>query len=195
MKRYYQYDNTALLQLLSESDALAFTEIYDRYWKKLFSIAYNRLQEKALAEDIVHDTFASLWTNRATAEIKSLENYLATSVKYLVFAKIKMKERERLYSAIKQPFIAESTIENTLHYKRIIEIIQKEVEQLPEKCRLIFKYSRSEGMPVKLIAKKLNIAPKTVENQLNKALKQLRMATKSFLSSLILLLSTVYFFI
>jgi DNA-binding NarL/FixJ family response regulator len=39
-------------------------------------------------------------------------------------------------------------------------------------------------MPVKQIAKQLNISPKTVENQLNKALRQLKLATKSFLGLL-----------
>ncbi|MEO7047712.1 MAG: RNA polymerase sigma-70 factor [Ferruginibacter sp.] len=193
MKQYYQYDNKTLLRLLSKSDSAAFTEIYDRFWEKLFAIAYNRIKEIELAEDIVHDAFASLWANRNTAEINDLENYLATSIKYMSFSKIKNKERERLYKAIRQPFVTESNIENALHYKKIIEIVKREVEQLPEKCRLIFKYSRNEGMPVKQIALKMNITPKTVENQLNKALKQLRFAAKSFLGSLLIIISSILF--
>jgi RNA polymerase sigma-70 factor (ECF subfamily) len=55
------------------------------------------------------------------------------------------------------------------------------IEALPEKCRLIFKCSRNEGMQVKQIAKQLNLSPKTVENQLGKALKHLRLVTKALL--------------
>ena len=161
---------------------LAFTEIYNRFWKKIFAVAYNRLQEAETAEDIVHDVFTSLWANRNKVEIDALENYLATAAKYMVLAKIKKKERQRLYSASLQAPVIEMTIENALHYKRILEIVKNEVEKLPEKCRLIFKYSRNEGKPVKQIAKELHLSPKTVENQLNKALKQLKLATRSFLS-------------
>lgn len=181
MKEYQLYDNKLLLDLLTKSDELAFTEIYNRFWQKLFAIAYNRLKEIQTAEDIVHDVFASLWANREKNEIELLENYLATATKYMVLDKIKKKERERIYNASNQAPVIEFTIETSLHYKRILEIVKKEVDKLPEKCRLIFKYSRNEGMPVKQIAKELHLSPKTVENQLNKAIKQLKLVTRAFL--------------
>jgi RNA polymerase sigma-70 factor (family 1) len=188
MLEYQLYNNETLLNLLAKSDELAFTEIYDRFWKKLFAIAYNRLKEKLEAEDIVHDVFASLWANRNKVNIESLENYLAVSAKYMVLSKIKKKERERIFNnASQQAPVFELTIESSLHYKYILEIVKNEVEKLPEKCRLIFKYSRNDGMPVKQIAKELSISPKTVENQLNKALKQLRLATKTFIHFILFL--------
>ena len=182
MRIYTSYTSDELLVLLAKNDEAAFTEIYDRFWKKLFAIAYNRIKESDLAEDIVHDVFASLWANRNRSKIETLENYLATATKYLVLARIKKKERERLYnSSVKEAPVIELPLETSLHYKRLLKIVNDEVEKLPEKCRLIFKYSRNEGMPVKQIADHLSISPKTVENQLNKALKHLRMATKTFL--------------
>ncbi len=186
MRIYKSYTNPELLEFLARNDELAFTEIYDRFWEKLFAIAYNRVKEYELAEDIVHDVFASLWGNRTKAEIESLENYLATATKYMVLAKIKKKERERLYSStLKETPVIELPVEASLHYKHLLEVVNNEIEKLPEKCRLIFKYSRNDGMPVKQIAHHLSISPKTVENQLSKALKQLRMATKTFLHFLL----------
>jgi RNA polymerase sigma-70 factor (ECF subfamily) len=183
MKEYKLYDDKLLLDLLSESDELAFTEIYNRFWNKLFAIAYNRLKEIEVAEDIVHDVFASLWANREKSEIQSLDNYLATAAKYMVLGKIKKKEQERIYNNnAQQTPVFELTVETSLHCKRILEILKTETEKLPEKCRLIFNYSRNEGMAVKQIAKELRLSPKTVENQLNKALKQLKLAAKTFFS-------------
>ena len=40
MKEYQLYNNQMLLDLLAESDEFAFTELYNRYWKKIFAIAY-----------------------------------------------------------------------------------------------------------------------------------------------------------
>ncbi len=184
MKQHQLYDNKVLLNLLSRGDELAFTEIYSRFWQKLFAVAYNRLKEIQAAEDIVHDVFTSLWANRKKNEIESVENYLATATKYLVLAKIRKKERERIYNTSHQTPVFELPVETSLHYKRVLEIVKNEVEKLPEKCRLIFKCSRDKGMPVRQIAKQLSISPKTVENQLNKALKQLKLATKTFLGLL-----------
>ena len=76
-------------------------------------------------------------------------------------------------------------IEEILDHKKILEIIKKEVETLPEKCKLIFKSSRVDGKPIKQIAAELNLSTKTVENQISKALKHLRLATKSILQSLL----------
>lgn len=183
MREYQLYDNKVLLELLSNDDELAFTELYNRYWSKLFAVAFNRLKEIHAAEDIVHDVFASIWANRRKLEIESLENYLATATKYMVLTKIKKIQKQRSYlNEMHQARIIDLPIEASLHYKRILEIVKIEVEKLPERCKLIFKYSRNEGMPVKMIAQKLDLSPKTVENQLNKALKQLKLATNSFLS-------------
>lgn len=193
MKKYQLYDCSVLLSLLSENDGFAFTELYDRYWKKLFVIAYNRINEIETAEDIVHDVFASLWTNRNKINIESPENYLATAVKYMVLEKIRKRTKERQYkSTFESAKVFEMPIESSLHYKRILEKVNDEVNRLPVKCQLIFKYSREESMPVKQIAQKLNISPKTVENQINKALKQLKMAARPFMSFGILFLFRIF---
>jgi RNA polymerase sigma-70 factor (ECF subfamily) len=194
MKEYHLYNNKILLDLLSKSDELAFTEIYNRYWQKIFNTAYNRLKETQETEDIVHDVFTSLWANRNKAEIQSLDNYLATAAKYIVLDKIKKKERKRIYNLNHQQTpVVELTIETSLHYKRILEIVKAEVEKLPERCRLVFTYSRNEGMSISQIAQELNISPKTVENQLNKALNRLRPTIKSFSSFLLFSLSILFF--
>lgn len=185
MKRYIQYDDNELLYLLAQNDKAAFTELYNRYWQKLYAIAYNRLKETQTAEDIVHDVMAGLWSSREKINIELLENYLATATKYAVLGKLRKKERERQFqNSLNQTPVFELQIEEKLHYKKILEVIKTEVELLPERCRLIFKCSREEGKPVKQIARELNISPKTVENQLTKAIKQLRLATKSFFHSL-----------
>lgn len=179
MKNYQLYDDEKLLMLISDDDELAFSEIYNRYWKKLFAIAYNRIKVVQQAEDILQDVFVGLWKNRHESAINSLENYLATAVKYNVFNKIKAIEKAKKFEKLNRlTSIINPQIERSLHYKRILEIVAAEVELLPEKCKLVFKYSRVNNMPVKQIANIMNISPKTVENQLNKAIKRLKLATK-----------------
>lgn len=186
MNSYQLNDDKNLLRLIADDDELAFTEIYNRYWEKLVAIAYNRIKEIQLTEDIVQDVFVSLWENRHASNIVSLENYLATAVKYTVFGKIRSIERAKKFQKDnKLSSVINPQIETALHYKRLLELVATEVEILPEKCKLIFKYSRQNNMPIKEIAGKMKISPKTVENQLNKAIKHLKLRTKGILDTYI----------
>lgn len=161
---------------------MAFTEIYNKYWKKVYVIAYNRLQEAPQAEDIAQEVFASLWANRYSVKIETLENYLATAAKYAVLTAIRKKELIRQHG--QTTFLKSNAARNpeyTFQNKQILQLLEIEIEKLPEKCKIIFRHSRKDGMAVKQIARKLNISPKTVENQIHKALKILKMANRSFI--------------
>jgi RNA polymerase sigma-70 factor (family 1) len=185
VRDYTKNSDKELLDLVAERNENAFTELYYRYWQKLFAIAYNRLKERQTAEDAVHDVFAGLWTNSKLREIVSPENYLAVAIKYVVLDKLKKKmEGRAVFSAVPEPETASA--ETTVNARQVLELIKTEIEQLPEKCRLIFKYSRNDGMPVKQIAAKLQLSPKTVENQLGKAIRHLRLATRNFFHVLLL---------
>ena len=64
MPDYTTYNDNELLELLTNSDELAFTEIYNRYWEKLLAIGYYYLRHKQAAEDIVQEVMMSLWKRR-----------------------------------------------------------------------------------------------------------------------------------
>jgi RNA polymerase sigma-70 factor (family 1) len=189
LNTYSQYGDNELLSLLSQDDTVAFTEIYNRFWQRLFVITFNRLQERQSAEDIIHDVFAGLWANRHHASIASLENYLATAVKYSVLTRIRKKIRERDYADehANEAQLIPLHAEDPYHYKQVLNLVNQEVERLPERCKLIFKYSRQQGMRVKEIANELQLSPKTVEKQLSKAIRQLRLAARSLLQSMLTL--------
>ncbi|PVD52856.1 RNA polymerase subunit sigma-70 [Terrimonas sp.] len=182
MQNYQLYTDDALLTLLKIDDGQAFNEVYNRYWKMLFSLASSRLRNTHTAEDIIHDVFASLWKNRKNADIRSLQHYLASSTRYLVFKVIRKNAHAHQYAPSDPDIIFEP--ENSLHNKYLLEFIAREVDTLPEKCRMVFKYSREKGLTNKEIALEMNITSKTVENQINKALHHLRFSMKKILMML-----------
>jgi RNA polymerase sigma-70 factor (family 1) len=163
---------------LSADDEKAFTEIYNRYWKTVFAIGISRLKDVPLAEDILHDVFASLWANRNKTAIVSLPNYLASAAKYLVFASIRKKTYEQRYQA--SQLRPDLSVEDDYLYKQLVEFAAREIDSLPERCRLIFRY-REQGLSNSEIALQMHISIKTVENQINKAFHHLRFAMKKIL--------------
>ena len=66
------------------------------------------------------------------------------------------------------------TIRNPCLEDERLELIYKEMDKLPEKCREVFTMSYLEERKTSEIAVLLNISPRTVEAQLYKALKILR---------------------
>jgi RNA polymerase sigma-70 factor (ECF subfamily) len=72
--------------------------------------------------------------------------------------------------------------------KELQSRIHKALEQLPEQCRTIFQMSRFEELKYRDIAERLEISPKTVENQMGKALKIMRTELAEFLPFFIFLL-------
>ena len=61
-----------------------------------------------------------------------------------------------------------------LNYKELQEKVARILERLPERCGMIFKMSRFEGLKYNEIAEKLSVSVKTVEANMGRALKEFR---------------------
>lgn len=172
-----------LMQRLAADDAQAFSEIYDLYWERLFVIAYRRLDDKQEAEDVVHDVFTSLWVHRRETVVERLEHYLSAATKYAVLARMRNRRRRKdLLAGMPLGAISQSSTEERLDHRQLLESLQQAVDRLPERCRLVFRYRREVGMPVREIARVLHISPKTVEHHLSKALRELRFVMRGITS-------------
>jgi RNA polymerase sigma-70 factor (ECF subfamily) len=181
---YNILDDKVLIVLLQNGDEHAFTEIYNRYWDKLFSIAANKLKDLDEAEEIVQDIFVSLWKRREElGSIETLSPYLAVSVKYRVIKYLDKRDNQQKYSDYSQQVtsIADDSTEQWLEFEELRSRLAMFVADLPEKCRLVYRLSRESGFSQKRIAGELGISEKTVEAHLGKALKTLRARLSSFL--------------
>jgi RNA polymerase sigma-70 factor (ECF subfamily) len=173
-----------LLHRLRSGDENAFTEIYHRYWEKLLAIGYYHTQDKQASEDIVHQVMISLWTRRSELKIQSLPAYLATAVKFAVFKAITRDKRRRQLLQDQDVSINETSLEEKLDARFLQEFLSGIVEELPEKARLVFHYSRDLGLSVTEIAGKMDLSPKAVEYHITKALRSIREALRKIKSVL-----------
>jgi len=166
-----------LLVQMAEGSESAFTEIYWRYWDKLFVTAYNRLADEHEAEEAVQNVFLSLWNRRASLELSfSLGTYLATSVKYQILTRLSRISRESEHISYLRKNTEEGADSTTdwLSERELKQKLEKQVRSLPQKCRIVFQLSREEGLSNSQIAEKLKIAEKTVEGHITKAINILR---------------------
>lgn len=184
-----QYPDAELAALLRDNDEEAFTEIYNRYWKRLLTVAVNKTGSLEEAEEIVQDIFVSLWERRGRLELTtSLENYLAVSVKYRVIKAFAKKGREQKYlrHGLETADLADGATQEWLDFEELRAQLSTLVSRLPRKCRLVYRLSREAGYSQKQVAKEMGISEKTVEAHLGKALKLIRSGLHHFLSAMFL---------
>jgi RNA polymerase sigma-70 factor (ECF subfamily) len=179
---YNTLDDKELLELLRENNTHALAAIYDRYWSKLYLQAYNVVRDRHVSEDIVQEIIVQLWIKRSAIQIKCLDAYLYTAVRYQVF---KIIRSYKIIESLKTEDISSvNDTDQTLMKKDMQKRLDEGISQLPVKCREVFKLSRRDHLSTKEIAVRLGIAPKTVENQLTIALRRLR----SIISQLLFLI-------
>ncbi|MBS1610278.1 MAG: RNA polymerase sigma-70 factor [Bacteroidetes bacterium] len=183
MRPYQIYSDKELLQLVKEDNGAAFKELYDRYYQKLLVLAFLKINNQDDAEEIVQIVFVNLWRRRGAVKIKySFHTYIASVLKYEILSYFAKKRKEGIVrDAVLNEFdLKDYSTTNFLAYDQLRNDIEKTICLLPEKCRLVFRLSRQEGMTEKEICEALHIAPKTAQAHLSKALKVLRSSLNQF---------------
>jgi len=178
MASLVKHSDMELLALLKDGNQHAFTEIFDRYWDKLLAVAVNRLNDEQEAEECVQDVFVSFWRRRDEIVLAhNLSTYLWAATKYQVLNRLdKRYTRRQLKTTeiVDENVIGLHSPEVYLLEKELMAHIESAIQELPEKCRMIYRMSREEGKTNREIAAELDIAEKTVEGHITRALRDIR---------------------
>lgn len=126
------------------------------------------------AREIVQVFFVRLWESGHEMQIhSSLKGYLYQSVKNACFNHLNSKYK-RMVSAENFPVLAvENDVIGHMAEVETRERLYKAIDELPKKCREIFKMSRIRQLRHAEIARELLISERTVEKQIGIALKKL----------------------
>jgi RNA polymerase sigma-70 factor (family 1) len=173
LANYTKHSADSLIDLLRGGDAVAFEEIYNRYWNKLYNVAYHHTGSREEAEQLVQEVFEKLWKRRAELNITHLDVYLVVSVKNLANNFIKSQITFRKYQEylIFQEIQQNHQPQDILNPDDLTLIVEKVMKKLPEKTAEIFCLSWFENNTNKEIAGRFNITEKAVEYHITKSLK------------------------
>lgn len=190
MSDFKSQTDAELVVLLKDGIHGAFAEIYARYQGILYVHACKMLKDEDEAEDIVQEIFVYLWANHTQICFRSsLSAYLYSAVRYKFFDLLDHRKVRLDYAESLSNFI-DTGVTVTDHYireKELAQLIENEIALLPPKMREVFELSRKAYLSHKEIAKKLNLSEKTVKNQVNNALRELRLKLGLFSFLLFLL--------
>jgi RNA polymerase sigma-70 factor (ECF subfamily) len=174
-----------------DSDSQDFDTLYLDNFQALHRYAFTILNDSELAEEMVHQVFLKILERKDPLNVHtSLKAYLFRSVNNECLNYIKhqkVKQTYQLYATNEMDNFPE-TPSSKLSYKELELQLKRAINDLPEQCRTIFQLSRFEELKYAQIADQLGISIKTVEAQMSKALKRLRVELADYLPLIILML-------
>ena len=184
-------NDSDLFDAVRAGDARALDELFRRYYADLCRVSIRFVQQAATAEDIVQEMFVTLWTRREKlpGDTHSVSGYLRRSVRNRSLNYLRDQQRipvddGELPDTTASYQTATAGIEQAEDRQRI----DRAIDRLPERCRLVFVMSKVEEMTHQEIADGLDISVKTVENQMTRAYKYLR----QWLAVLLLLITSAH---
>ncbi|GAB3647220.1 RNA polymerase sigma-70 factor [Echinicola sediminis] len=155
----------------------SFREFFNRFYPELFETSLYYVKNNLIAEEVVSELFVKLWVKRASlTEIKNISAYLFISTKRLSLNYLRTSRRNQLYlnDIDTEVCVSLQTPEDHLLGEEELLKIRNAIENLPEKCRLVFLLVKEKGLKYKEVAKTLDISEKMVEKHVSTALKKLR---------------------
>jgi len=184
MVNYGEHSEQELTRLFMAGDDAAFREIYLRYDKPLYLYAYHKLGNKEESRDVVHDVFAWLLSNRSQLDLKTtLSGYLYRSVLNKIYNMYKHNEVLRKYADEGNRYLDIESIgtDYLIREKDIMAMIEKEISAMPPGMRAVYELKSKKYLTAKEIAAELGVAESTVNTQLKRAMKHLKLNLKIFL--------------
>ncbi len=158
-------------------DTQAYKQLFLLFYPSLVSFAVSIIKSKESAEEIVSDVFVKIWEKRHQLDkVENLSYYLFTAVKNKCLNGLH-DQKNRAGIDINDTDIEFRSLyhdpEQKLISAEMINQIQKAIQDLPPRCRLIFKLVKEEGLKYKEVAELLQLSVKTIENQMSLAFKKI----------------------
>jgi len=174
-----------ILERLQAGDEAGMEMLFRQYYGYLCRVVVRVLGDEHLAEDLVQEVFFEVWKKRAHLQVNlSLRGYLRRAA---VNRTLNFLRDQKVDTRTSDPVpelggnLPGSV--QLLEARETERLIERAVQALPPRTRLVFVLSRYEDLSNQQIAEELGISPKTVENQMTRALKILREALHPLLNT------------
>lgn len=163
----------------------AFRVVFYHYQPRVYRYTFKYLHNRSQAEDITMDILVRVWQKRNTITAAgTFENYLFTIARNCLVNEWR-KKIDVLLSLENIDHQSADAAADSFIYKELEATYRQCLSDLPEQRRKIFLMHREESLTYNEIAKKLEISPKTVENQIGATLKHLRTSLANYLPVLL----------
>ncbi len=174
-------ENEDIRRLLSAiaftNDQAAYKELFLLLHGRLKLFAYSILKSHEESEELVSDLFIKVWEKRdQLTTIESPLLYFYTTAKNLAFNRLNKQKRQQI--PVPEEWLVQLNSiyfdpEKLMMTEEMMRQIRQAINNLPPRCRLIFKMVKEDGLKYREVAALLQLSIKTVEAQMAIAMRRL----------------------
>lgn len=165
-----------LAQRIRQGDPEAFRTFFDRHHRRLFGYVCSRGVPEDAAADLVQNAFVYIWTHRESIDPdRSLRAYLFRIGYTRAFNYVRDTAAIDGDAELDlRPDASNPAPDDDAQLQLLRESVDKAINQLPERRRAAFRLCFIEGLTYREAADALDVTPKTIENHISHALRDLR---------------------
>ena len=175
---------------IRRGDAAAFEAMFRAYRGDLVSFVASLLHSEAPAEEVVQDLFLRIWRRREEWEFTGpLNTYLFRAARNGAIGRIRRERVEiRLEDRLRRDGDMEAIsgasrvppADERLRAGEIERALGRAIDDLPDRCREVFRLARCHRLSHAEVAQVLEISINTVEVHMTRALAHLRKRLKEY---------------
>ena len=167
-------EEQAIISRAQQGDQQAFYQLYQKYHRKVYAICWRMLADKDSAEDVCQEVFVQLWQKISNFRGDSkFSTWLHSVTSNIVLGHLRKHKNwlQRVFS-IEEQTIQDVSVE--MEDTSELTALDKHIERLPERARLVFVLFAVEGYRHEEISKMLDMAVGTSKAQYHRAKSLLR---------------------
>ncbi|MBL7761530.1 MAG: sigma-70 family RNA polymerase sigma factor [Sediminibacterium sp.] len=166
-----------LYSIALDNDQVAYRELFILLHQPLRQFAYSILKSGEEAEELVSDIFLRIWQKKEElTEIDAPLLYFYTTAKNMAINRLTKQKRQAALEAkgwLVQMNQTSHDPEQIMMTEEMLQQIRKTIHELPDRCKLIYKLVKEDGLKQKEAADLLQLSVKTIEAQLAIALRRI----------------------
>jgi RNA polymerase sigma factor (sigma-70 family) len=176
MRDFAHLSDEALVALAARSDETALAELYDRFGRAAYGLAFRVLRDASLAEDAVQEAFLDVWrqADRFVPERARASAWLFTFVHRRAVDVVRREERRRAEPLDNAPVAVGGTAEDEAWVRLERERVQGALKQLPDAQREALELAYYGGFTQSELAERLGEPLGTIKSRMFTGLARLR---------------------
>lgn len=176
-------EDKKIIEDFLDGDGYAFERLLDKYFRAVYNFLYQLIKDVSVTEDITQETFIKTWKNiKRFDREKNFKTWVFTIAKNTAYDYFKKKKTipfsffENEEGNNKLENISENNIlpDEILERKDIADELEKKLQEIPEKYRLILTLRYKEDFSLSEISKILDKPYNTIKSSHQRALRSLR---------------------
>ena len=175
-KEHTHLSDEALVALVARGDDSALAELYDRYGRVAYGLAYRLLRDGALAEDAVQEAFLAVWRNARgfVPERAKASTWILTLVHRRAVDLVRREERRRAepLDGLRKAAPTETDEVALLELERAR--VQEALRRLPDQQREALELAYYGGFTQSELAERLGEPLGTIKSRMFNGLRRLR---------------------